>query len=752
MRNSFPTMGRTRPRAAAPTSPAADGASLGLVMLGAYVLLSLVTLSSQDPTLNVASRGVILNSGGVVGAYLGGSLAELFGLGAYAWPAALLFTGLRRLMRGPRPLFHRWLGFGLAWLLVMCLGSGLWGRTHLALGEVSGGGFLGAKVFHAPLAAILPDGAAAALWTVAAVAALRLLTRGPWLELFRGMEERLQALYEAVMERLAARWAGRGEEEPGEDFPLLLGERRSAPAPEDGPEPPAPDTGDQTPPFESPARPRLRNKFPRRPPVAHAPDENGLPPLDLLTPLEQQAIRADKAALAARALTLKACLDDFGVQGEVQEIHPGPVVTMFEIKPASGVRINKIASLADDLALGLKAMAVRIVAPIPGKDTVGVEIPNEKRLTVDLRSILGSKPFTDSPSLLTLALGVDISGEPRTADLARMPHLLVAGATGAGKSVCLNSLILSFLFKAQPDQVKLLLVDPKRIELSVYEDLPHLVHPVVTDMSQAKTALEWAVAEMDRRYEAMALIGVRNIAGYNAKLDALTDQDLKTHESWAGLEPLPYLVIVIDELADLMFTAAKEAEMLIVRLAQLARAAGIHMILATQRPSVDVVTGLIKANFPCRISFQVTSKFDSRTILDAVGAEYLLGKGDMLFKPSGGKLERMHGAFVSDADVNAVTAFWKAQAKPAYDLDFSQWQKEGEEGAPGAPGGMDSDPEYLQAVDFVVGQGKASISLLQRRFRIGFNKAARYVEQMEADGIVGSADGAKPRSVLRGRE
>lgn len=479
-----------------------------------------------------------------------------------------------------------------------------------------------------------------------------------------------------------------------------------------------------------------------------------LPPLDLLTlPNVADNPPVDPEICRRQAESLITCLNDFGIQGEVQRVVPGPVVTMFEVKPAPGVKISRIVGLSVDLALSMKALAVRIEGPIPGKDTVGVEIPNAKRQTVYFREILDAEAFRTSESKITLAIGKDIQGRPHVADLARMPHLLVAGATGSGKSVCINGILLSILYKATPDEVKLLLVDPKRIELSVYNDLPHLVHPVVTETAMAKSALDWAVAEMDRRYEAMALLGVRNIVGYNEKLAKLGDD---RPEELAALEPLPYLLIVIDELADLMMTAAKEVEVSIVRLAQLARAAGIHLVLATQRPSVDVVTGLIKANFPTRIAFQVTSKHDSRTILDAVGAEYLLGRGDMLFKPSGGKTVRMHGAFVSDEETAAVVEFWKSRAAPSYSLDFSDWQK-GADGGPGEFGGdggdgVSSDSVYPQAVDFVMEQGKASISLIQRRFRIGFNRAARFIEQMERDGLLGPQEGSKPRSVIRGKE
>ena len=474
-----------------------------------------------------------------------------------------------------------------------------------------------------------------------------------------------------------------------------------------------------------------------------------LPPLDLLEAAPASVGGMPRSMLEAKGKSLMTCLNDFGIQGELVGITPGPVVTMFEVRPAPGVRVSRIANLSDDLALALKAVAVRIQAPVPGTDTVGIEIPNDVRETVCLKELLGSRLFQDAKSLLTLALGKDIAGEPAVADLASMPHLLVAGATGAGKSVGINSIILSLIYKARPEEVKLLLVDPKRVEMAIYADLPHLVHPVVTEMQLAKNALEWAVSEMERRYNAIARASVRNIADYNAKVAAFGDSPPPGLED---LEVMPYLVLIIDELADLMLVAAKEVETSIVRLAQLARAAGIHLILATQRPSVDVVTGLIKANFPCRISFQVTSKHDSRTILDTVGAEHLLGKGDMLFKPGGGKFRRMHGAFVSDKNVNAVVEYWRSKQKPDYQVDFTDWgQESGGNGVLTGDGGGDiaSDPVYNEAVEFVRQQGKASISLIQRKFRIGFNKAARFVEQMEQDGIIGPADGSRPRLVIR---
>ena len=472
-----------------------------------------------------------------------------------------------------------------------------------------------------------------------------------------------------------------------------------------------------------------------------------LPGLDLLAPPVKMVGNTNKEDREARGKALIACLRDFDIQSELVHVTPGPVVTMYEVRPAPGIRVSRIANLSDDLALALKAVAVRIQAPIPGTDTVGIEIPNDNRETVNFRELAASEPFRKGCGPLTMILGKDIAGKPIMADLTRMPHLLVAGATGAGKSVCLNGILISLLYRTQPKDMQLLLIDPKRIEMAVYADEPHLVHPVVTEMNEAKNALDWAVHEMDRRYEAMARLGVRNVAGFNQKLAACKN-DLPP--DFSDLEPLPYLVIIIDELADLMMTAAREVETSIVRLAQLARAAGIHMILATQRPSVDVVTGLIKANFPCRISFQVTSKHDSRTILDQVGAEHLLGRGDMLFKPSGGRLQRLHGPFLSDEEVACVVSYWKRQLSPSYKVDFAQWGLDsGNGGGSGGGGDAAQDPLYGEVQAFVSEQGRASISLVQRRFKIGFNRAARLVEQLEHDGIIGPADGSKPRAVVK---
>lgn len=524
------------------------------------------------------------------------------------------------------------------------------------------------------------------------------------------------------------------------------GMRPAASAPAEGAPAPQPSSASPKAAGSTPAAPSGRpTAAPEKRPRAPIP----LPSLDLLSLPSKDAPRVRREDLEARGKALMECLKDFDIQSELVRITPGPVVTMYEVRPAPGIRVNRIANLSDDLALALKAIAVRIQAPIPGSDTVGIEIPNDDREIVNFRELASSEDFRKGCGPLTMILGKDIAGRPFMADLTRMPHLLVAGATGAGKSVCLNGILLSLLYRTQPEEMRLLLVDPKRIEMAMYADEPHLIHPVVTEMSEAKNALDWAVHEMDQRYEAMARMGVRNVASYNQRLAGYNGQ---LPPDLADLEPLPYLVIVIDELADLMMTAAREVETSIVRLAQLARAAGIHMILATQRPSVDVVTGLIKANFPCRISFQVTSRHDSRTILDQAGAEHLLGRGDMLFKPSGGRLQRLHGPFLSDEEVQNVVGYWKHHLVPSYKVSFADWNTDGAAGGNGSGSGagdVASDPLYAEVQAFVTEQGRVSISLIQRRFKIGFNRAANMVEQLEADGIIGPADGSKPRAVVK---
>ena len=470
-----------------------------------------------------------------------------------------------------------------------------------------------------------------------------------------------------------------------------------------------------------------------------------LPPLDLLNdPPEKKDMDIQRESLEMNARRLEKKLEDFGVHGEVKEIRPGPVITMYEFKPAPGIKISKVSGLSDDLALTLRAPSIRIIAPIPGKAAIGIEIPNNRRTPVFLKEVLSDDAFIESRLKLPIALGKDITGSPMITDLTRMPHLLLAGATGTGKSVCINTIINSILFKAPPDRTKLLMIDPKRIELSVYQDIPHLLHPVVTQPKEATKALKWAVKEMERRYMLLSDRGVRNIETYNRKVvnspkkdDADPSKGIDRH--------LPYIVIIIDELADLMMVSSKDVEEAITRLAQMARAAGIHLILATQRPSVDVLTGIIKANFPTRISFQVSSKVDSRTILDSIGAEHLLGEGDMLFLPPGvGRLTRIHGAFVSEEEVKEITTFLKAQKKPDYDTEIIA-NIAADEASTDAE--IEHDEKYEEAMEVVMRSGQASISMLQRKLRVGYNRAARMIEVMEVEGIVGPSDGVKPRDV-----
>jgi len=470
-----------------------------------------------------------------------------------------------------------------------------------------------------------------------------------------------------------------------------------------------------------------------------------LPSLELLEdPPERSEAEVQRESLEMNARRLERKLADFGVEGEVIEILPGPVITMYEFKPAPGIKISKVAGLSDDLALALRAPSVRIVAPIPGKPAIGIEIANNRREPVQLKEILSSETYKQATNRLTIALGKDITGQPVITDLTRMPHLLVAGATGTGKSVSLNGMINSLLFKVSPAMVRFLMIDPKRIELSVYKDIPHLLHPVVTEPKEATRALRWAVAEMERRYMLLSDRGVRNIDAFNRKA-LKAEKGPKPTDGSEPDKPLPYIILVIDELADLMMTSSRDVEEAITRLAQMARAAGIHLIIATQRPSVDVLTGIIKANFPARISFQVSSKVDSRTILDMIGAEHLLGEGDMLFLPPGvSRITRIHGAYISEDEVKRVTDFLREQMKPDYDATIMEEVARDEELE---EEDVALDEKYEKAVDLVTQTGQASISMLQRRLRVGYNRAARMIEAMEKTGIVGPSDGVRPRDV-----
>ncbi len=628
----------------------------GLLFLFAacFLAISLFSYSGTDPTFNQQSGAAyqVQNLAGMAGAYTSGLLVDFWGLGAFVWPLACFWLAAALFWPRLRCAWWKIISglFLYICLLTWCAHSFI--ADNVIIRDIAGGGFIGSLLLRF-LVYYLRFWGACLLQTFFTLVFLQLFVGFTWggaLGRVYGKCLDIILKYKARYNRFSTRKERISDEKDAGPSVLssvfTQGNERRQPSEE---EKNAEEQEKQihpvaTAPVKSvpEKKERVSGKIkPENKPTAST--STCFPDIDLLAPVPKSKNADSQKHLQTLADRVHGCLQDFNIQGEVSNIVPGPVVTMFEFKPAPGVKISKIAGLSDDLALTLKAQAVRIVAPLPRKDTVGIEIPNEKRQTVYLREIFASPDFDRQRMDIPLALGKNIQGDPIVVDLARMPHLLVAGATGAGKSVCLNGLILSMLYTFGPDELKMLLVDPKRVELAVYRDLPHLVHPVVTDMGLTKSALDWAVQEMERRYDAMANLGVRHFLAYNEKLASMGDE---RPEELAEEKPLPYLVIIIDELADLMMTAAKEAEISIARLGQLARAAGIHLILATQRPSVDVVTGLIKANLPSRVAFQVSSKHDSRTILDAVGAEYLLGRGDMLHKQSGGALLRAHGAFV----------------------------------------------------------------------------------------------------------
>lgn len=769
------------------------------IFCGLLILLSLWTYNIKDPTLNQSVSGayVVQNAAGMFGAYLAGFLTDMFGFAAYVWPIFFIASGTFLVARWLVVPWWRWLGYIALW------GCTLTGAESLSLGigDVRGGGVLGAWVYARGHALFSPAGFSL-LWIFFFLVGLRLSFSTKWLsKLFGGLSLGAKAT-EAQLKKVPLDSVGsmltrlhlpsflsrsqhsdalvkdmKGIHSSGtsevtmETINMLTpeGKKKSRKNRSDlkilpdiniGPSPdPAERAAPQQELLTNAAT--LKDKLfakvkgdkslqdgknaaangtaePKKP--AQPSPASLLPSLDLLkdVPLSSEATQPNQQLLQVKAQALMTCLQDFGVEGSLARITPGPVVTMFEVRPGRSVKANRIANLADEIAMAMKAVAVRIQAPIPGTDAVGVEIPNEHRALVSFRELLEDDSFAKSNDLLTMALGKDISGHAVSADLARMPHLLVAGATGAGKSVCLNAIIISLLYRAAPSQMQLLLIDPKRVELAIYADLPHLVHPVVTEMDLAKNALLWAIEEMNRRYTLLGQVGVRNMADFNKRIAEFEANPASRPADLEGVNAQPMLVIIIDELADLMLTKGKEVETSIVRLAQLARAAGMHLIVATQRPSVDVVTGLIKTNFLCRIAFQMTSGHDSRTILDSTGAETLLGKGDMLFKPSAGKLMRLHGPFVCDSEVTRVVNHWKSKQKPDYQLDFSTYQTDAAPVQPADARRNDvvDDPIYAEAVQFVREQGRVSISLLQRRFRVGFNRAARYKEQMEQDGIL----------------
>ncbi len=720
-----------------------------------YLVLILATYTRTDPGFSFTGTGApIANRGGVFGAWLADLLLYLFGLSAWWWVVGgvvVIVAGWRRFahpqVESDHPAALAALGFGLALLSSAALEAiRLW-RMPVTLPLAPGGAF-GESIGQGLARIIGFNGATLMLLALFAVGC-SLLFGVSWLR---------------VMERLgsgverAIAWAQRKRERAQD---RRIGELATAER-EHVVEQLRVDDFEREPVVVVPpaaALPRSERvvKEKQRPLFKELPD-SALPPLSLLedAPPATEAVSAETLDFTSRLIERK--LADFGVAVKVLAAYPGPVITRFEIEPAVGVKGAQIVNLMKDLARALSVVSIRVVETIPGKSCMALELPNAKRQIVKLVEILASTTYNDAPGALTLALGKDIAGKAVIADLARMPHLLVAGTTGSGKSVAVNAMILSLLYKAEPKQVRLILIDPKMLELSVYEGIPHLLAPVVTDMKLAPNALHWCVGEMERRYKLMSQLGVRNVAGYNQRIveskkagKPLTNPLSLTPESPEPLEEMPQIVVVVDELADLMMVTGKKIEELIARIAQKARAAGIHLILATQRPSVDVITGLIKANIPSRIAFQVASKVDARTILDQMGAETLLGQGDMLYLPPGtGYPLRVHGAFVSDAEVHRVVEHLQSLGGPQY-LEGILEGSAGDGADDGVSldaGDAEADPMYDQAVNVVLKTRRPSISLVQRHLRIGYNRAARLIEQMERAGLVSPMQSNGNRDVL----
>ena len=730
------------------------------VALFGYLALILATYTRSDPGWSFSgSAAAIANKGGVVGAWLADLLLYLFGISAWWWVFGgiiLLVAEYRRLSahhEGDRDLevrHHPWLalpGFGCLLLASCALEALRLYRLPVSLPQ-GGGGAIGQLLGQSLARALGFNGATLLLIALFAIG-WSLLTGMSWLRLM----ERLGAAIEGVLAKLRARREQRRDRQIGA---AALEQREHAVEAvresEDSREPVvvvAPVT-------ELPKSERVVKE--RQKPLFHELPDSPLPPLALLEDASsaQELVSAETLEFTSRLIERK--LADFGVAVKVLAAYPGPVITRYEIEPAVGVKGAQIVGLMKDLARALSVVSIRVVETIPGKSCMGLELPNPRRQLVRLVELLSSAAYNDMASPLSLALGKDIAGKAVIADLARMPHLLVAGTTGSGKSVAVNAMILSLIYKAEPRQVRLVLIDPKMLELSVYEGIPHLLAPVVTDMKLAANALGWCLGEMERRYRLISTLGVRNLASYNGRVaearkagKPLTNPFSLTPDHPEPIEELPLIVVVIDELADLMMVTGKKIEELIARIAQKARAAGIHLILATQRPSVDVITGLIKANIPCRIAFQVASKVDSRTILDQMGAENLLGQGDMLYLPAGvGHPQRVHGAFVSDGEVHRVVEHLKTQGGPQYlegVLDGGA-DAEGEEGVSLDPADAEADPMYDQAVAVVLKTRRPSISLVQRHLRIGYNRAARLIEQMERAGLVSAMQSNGNREVL----
>ena len=697
-----------------------------LFFLLIFTLGSLLSYSPEDPSIhNAKAAGDVYNLFGIFGAHVSGILIGLFGLGAFWIPILFLLSSVHFFGDYHEKAIILIMAGGI--ILIISTGSLLaFQQNHFIIfgSKFSSGGIIGMPIKSFLIKYTNYTGGAVILilmWLMGFIMAtgfsLIIFLKRFWKLIINAVKstKKIITIWKERREKAKNRSKIKKALSKKKDREIKIRAKESKPI------------------REGPA--------PKQDVFEFMKAEKGfqLPSVNLLENPEISPASADDKNLRMQSKLLEKKLEDFGVQGKVTTILPGPVITTFEYKPAPGIKISKIVGLTDDLALALRSISIRIVAPIPGKAAIGIELPNETRETVRLKEIIISNNFEKSKSKLTICLGKDIIGNPVVAELDKMPHLLIAGATGTGKSVALNAMICSLLFKANPDEVKLIMIDPKRIELSSYDGIPHLITPVVTDVKKATNALFWAVHEMEKRYELLSEKKARNITQYNQKIDK---EKIKEENA---PEKLPYVVIIIDELADLMIVAPRDVEVALTRLAQMARAAGIHLILATQRPSVDVLTGTIKANFPTRLSFQVSSKIDSRTIIDTNGAENLLGNGDMLFLPPGtAKIQRVHGAYISEKEISGITEFLKEQKTPEYDhtvITESEKEKASSED-------VEYDEKYDEAIALITNTGQASISMIQRHLRIGYNRAARIIEIMEKEGIVGPSDGVKPREVL----
>lgn len=744
-----------------------------LAVVALFVMLALAGFQRTDPgwSHSVQSTGVA-NPAGRAGAWMADLLLYIFGFSAWWWVLLLLMlvwwgynrlNGLGASAFEPQPetAERRALYVSIAGFFVLLLSSASLEalRFHSLSVQLplAPGGMLGIELGRLVFRYLGHNGATLFLLVMMA-AGWSLFVGMSWLRFCEQLGATLEATYQGVW-RIRDNWQDRkiGREVAQQRETVVGEEKRRV-------EHHAPIVIVDAPVVEEVVPPKVERRIERERQAALFPEavEGGrLPPLHLLDPAAEQTELVSAETMEYTSRLIERKLADFGVQVQVLAAYPGPVVTRYEIEPAVGVKGSQVMNLARDLARALALVSVRVVETVPGKTCMALELPNPKRQMVKLSEIMSSKAYHDMSSPLTVSLGKDIGGLPVVADLAKMPHLLVAGTTGSGKSVGVNAMILSLVYKSDPDAVRLIMVDPKMLELSIYEGIPHLLSPVVTDMKQAANALNWCVGEMEKRYKLMSLMGVRNIAGLNTKIRDAEKQGehignplTLTPETPEPLKTMPHIVVVIDELADLMMVVGKKVEELIARLAQKARAAGIHLILATQRPSVDVITGLIKANIPTRISFQVSSKIDSRTILDQMGAEALLGQGDMLYlSPGTGYPVRVHGAFVSDDEVHRVVEYLKTTGAPDYIEEILNGSIDDEGGGEDGEGNdAESDPLYDQAVDIVLKNKRASISLVQRHLRIGYNRAARLIEAMEKAGLVSSMDGRGGREVIARRE